>query len=109
MTSAPRRKRLSMVRETIPSLPGIGEAGKITVSPRRPETRRGAPAPPRAPSPLGREIDYLLQPVDVAGEGGHDQPAPGPLEVLCQGDADVALGGCIAGALAVGAVEEEGG
>jgi hypothetical protein len=53
-------------------------------------------------------LDDLLDPVDVRGEGGDYYPAFGLLEDLVEGVADHALGGHVAGPLAVRRVAEVG-
>src|SRR5215207_1984450 len=53
-------------------------------------------------------LHHLLNAVDVRGEGGDDDPTLRLFEDLVEGVADDALGGYVAGPLAVGRVAEIG-
>ena len=61
ITSAPRRKRLSIVRETLSSLPGTGLDARTTVSPSRMRTSRWSPTAMRESAACGSPCEPVAR------------------------------------------------
>ncbi len=60
------------------------------------------------PPVAGRQVQHVLDSVNVGGEGGHDDPPPGLLEEPGEGLPNVRLGAGVPGTLRVGGVGAEG-
>src|ERR1700682_1670575 len=73
-TSAPRLRRALIARPITRSLPGMTRDEKMTRSPAPTSTYSCSPAAPPLPAAGRGQIQDLLEPVDVRGEGGDENP-----------------------------------